>query len=257
MGNTKIIPIAMKCNQEQFEAVKGKFNEYGLHFENIESDWKEWCYLKNNSEESKKKVFITNIKEDWKSRIGRKVYETWNEEIFLNACGIETQPNYTITKDTIEKYQMKDEFPDVFENKLPIYFTGWAKYDKKDNEKWTCYFKYGNFQYGINSHGDWFTNKKNEFKINPKKDREATEQEVFESLKNEAVKRGFNSDIPIHIKSRNAYSYLAKPSNSDLFFKNNCLYLWEIKIFNKGIWAEIIQTLTKKEAEEKLNCKIV
>ncbi|MGB2525667.1 hypothetical protein [Flagellimonas sp. SN16] len=28
-------------------------------------------------------------------------------------------------------------------------------------------------------------------------------------------------------------------------------------VYEKGKWAEIIKTMTKKEAEEKLNCKIV
>jgi hypothetical protein len=179
------------------------------------------------------------------------------------------ESTYIITKEQLLELEngftlpkLKEWFPDVFEVKLEV--GKWYKSTYTDNTDPvnksiifidSLYVNKVN-GYGFDYKGIWFDKKYNCGTVGYHWSL-ATEQEVFEALKNEAVKRGFNSDIPIHIKSRNAYSYLAKPSNSDFFFKNNCLYLWEIKIFNKGIWAEIIPTLTKKEAEEKLNCKIV
>jgi len=111
MGNTKIRPIAMKCNQEQFDAVKSKLS----NFSQIIGGFKSLGHLTNYLYGNENK--IGNIYSDCAKDHERTVYETWNEEIFLNACGIETEPTYTITKDIIEKYQMKDEFPDVFEVK--------------------------------------------------------------------------------------------------------------------------------------------
>lgn len=101
----------------------------------------------------------------------------------------------------------------------------------------------------------------------PEKWSEATEQEVFEALKNEAVKRGYK---------KGTYT-------EDLFFdpKRDSAVIssdefdWEIAfcgkqegkkclrdsdgnvIFVDGKWAEIIPTITKQEAEELLNKKIV
>lgn len=174
------------------------------------------------------------------------------------------EPIYTIIKEQLLELEngftlpkLKEWFPDVFEVKLEV-----GKWYKSKDSK-LLYFileikdRNNINAYGFDAEGIYNKSESNYEWGTTNNYTEATEQEVFEALKNEAVKRGFNSDIPIHIKSRNAYSYLAKPSNSDFFFKNNCLYLWEIKIFNKGIWAEIIPTLTKKEAEKKLNCKIV
>jgi len=90
-------------------------------------------------------------------------------------------------------------------------------------------------------------------------DRKATEQEVFEALKNEAVKRGFGKKNVYFIDclSRNFIStgkfsfYNSKVENNGI---TNGANGW---IFRDGIWATIIPTLTKKEAEEKLNCKII
>jgi len=96
-------------------------------------------------------------------------------------------------------------------------------------------------------------------------DRKATEQEVFEALKNEAVKRYKVGDNLI-----NMFGFFKGSGNNMIFSgsdfcidsdgsfcakSTNCYWL---RIMDKkGKWAEIIPTLTKKEAEEKLNCKII
>lgn len=79
-------PIAMKCTQEQFEAVKPKL--VGLNINN--PDRFEICpYLINNLSDTP--FFISNVFELDKSVYKRTVYEEWNEEIFLKACGIEVE----------------------------------------------------------------------------------------------------------------------------------------------------------------------
>ena len=88
---------------------------------------------------------------------------------------------------------------------------------------------------------------------------EATNEEIFEALKNEAIKRGFGKKNVYFIDclSRNFIStgkfsfYNSKVENNGI---TNGANGW---IFRDGIWATIIPTLTKKEAEEKLNCKII
>ena len=58
--------IAMRCNQEQFDKIKPKLKKNNLQFENIEEDWAEWGYLKNNCCESEKvfHFFCVAIKSD-------------------------------------------------------------------------------------------------------------------------------------------------------------------------------------------------
>lgn len=79
-------PIAMKCTQEQFEAIKPKLK--GCRIEDLDN-FEEMPYLINyrNSEKNS----ITNYLREDKSVNGMVVYEEWNEEIFLQSCGIEVE----------------------------------------------------------------------------------------------------------------------------------------------------------------------
>jgi hypothetical protein len=102
----KFKAIAMKCNQEQFEAIKPKL------INNIKemSGFKVCNYLTNNL--GGKEMIVSNIHYADKERKNRTVYETWNEETFLRACGIEVDEPLTVSK----------EFPQLFEPK-PIKMT--------------------------------------------------------------------------------------------------------------------------------------
>jgi len=93
---------------------------------------------------------------------------------------------------------------------------------------------------------------------------EATESEVFEALKNEAVKRGFVEgawfkgcegalkDEVLQIEE------IKFASISNGFASSNTgLYNSDSWIFHGGQWAEIIPIKTRSEAEKELNCKIV
>jgi len=124
--------------------------------------------------------------------------------------------------------------------------------------------------YGISSNGfwcnevSWIQNKE----YNPH--RKATESEVFEALKKEAVKRGFVDGV----KFKSSLSEDGKTRT--VYFKNescfdfyaslnrlNCVTTrdeWDFgqsnpTIFQNGVWSEIIKerTFSKSEAEAKLN----
>lgn len=83
---TKFTPIAMKCTQEQFEAVKPKLSNC---FIRCIDDFVSHNYLINNLSNCDKKV--SNVSEKDKTSHNRTIYEEWNEEIFLKACGIEVE----------------------------------------------------------------------------------------------------------------------------------------------------------------------
>lgn len=255
MGNTKIRPIAMKCNQEQFESVKKKLK--GMEIADNDINFMSYPYLVNTFKGYNKTGIGTYDKS--MIRKNQEIHETWNEEIFLNACGIETEQTYTITKEQLLELEngftlpkLKKWFPDVFEVKLEAGEWYWRDEDE------LAVYNDGNDTYGFVD-GDFIHGMCFSAGIG----RKATEQEVFEVLKNEAVKRGFKEGV--YVNNSNIY---------DSKFENYCMEKGIIKYSNKelilyisksehycffrnGVWAEIIPTLTKKEAEEKLNCKIV
>lgn len=117
---TKFTPIAMRCNQEQFDAIKPKLKG---------KDTIIWCfgkypYLCNNFDNKKQ---ITNISKRNETFKTYKIYETWNEATFLRACGIEVEP-LTVSKEFIlelhneviwpsVKAKIEKEFPQLFEVK--------------------------------------------------------------------------------------------------------------------------------------------
>lgn len=119
---TKFTPIAMRCNQEQFDAIKPKLDGKIK----IAKDVMNWfgspsSYLTNNYDGEEEVKFTLS-----KSK-NRKEYETWDEATFLRACGIEVEETFTITKEQILKLNsynnydcgvaLKEWFPSVFEVK--------------------------------------------------------------------------------------------------------------------------------------------
>lgn len=230
--------IGMKCNKEQFNAVKSKLK--GVRVESVFPEEKtylvnNWCGFDNSLATMYNAEFT-----------GREIYKTWNEKVFLEACGIETKTNYRITKETILKYEMKEEFPEIFE--LQKDFTGWCKTSYGGNEKYLTYFENGILQYGFDGNGKWFNKGVYESFVENHHFK-ATNQEVFEALKNEAVKRGYVESA--YIKSFvSGYSYL-KGNEYDIIdgiFKLNGNWLMK-----NGKWAEII---TREELEERLGVQI-
>ena len=79
-------PIAMKCTQEQFEAIKPKLKN--CRVTDI-SGFYTHPYLINYRRKEEKN--LTNYFKNTSDMYGLEVHEEWNEEIFLKACGIEVE----------------------------------------------------------------------------------------------------------------------------------------------------------------------
>jgi hypothetical protein len=84
-------PIAMKCSEEQFNQIKPILQEYGMTIRGI-SFFKHYPYLTNNLDDVLGRV--SNTFEDNKSKYNRTVFEEWDQDIFLQHCGIETKPKF-------------------------------------------------------------------------------------------------------------------------------------------------------------------
>lgn len=183
--------------------------------------------------------------------------------------------NYTITEEQIKELakgnsKVKKWFPEVFETKLEV--GRWYKGKHIGNSGLIFVQKYNGIDKGLTAFGfcwnsfnwrdsnsDWCENSK-QYLI------EATEEEVFEALKNEAVKRGFKDGAYIKNCLRNqANEYRGfNIGGSITLDRHNELWMdvcgdedYYYCIFKDGKWAEIINILTKEEAEKKLNVKII
>jgi len=263
--------IAMRCNEEQFKAIepklKGKIT--------IDTNPFLWC--------NEKESYLTNdfnydgIVKFTLTKDSRKVYETWNEEIFLNACGIETEETFTVSKSFVLdahssacptwKSKIEKEFPSLF-IKEELVLNRWYKnndypnlvYLTKLNRKQDPYNEFGTFAEGYG----FLFNDKNEWGgdgllfADTRKFTLATPQEVETALINEARKRGFKEGVKIKTPV-NKHEYIV---NNDIFSfneKSNILYLSGKSIFNNGNFAEILPQpteLTVAEIEAKLGYSI-
>lgn len=74
--------IAMKCNKEQFESIREKL--VGFHFKNVNLGNGDF-YLVNNFLAKDNHLAAMRLRVFEK----RQYYEKWDENIFLDACGIE------------------------------------------------------------------------------------------------------------------------------------------------------------------------
>lgn len=164
---------------------------------------------------------------------------------------------YEITEEQIKELPVQlalKWFPKVFETK-----NGWFKDNCLFNKHWLGFYKGGFLIYGIGADKKWFSLKS---KVNSDTERPATESEVLEALKNEAIKRGFGNGIHyINASTLPNYKNICKISNFETLVFNEKLKLLTDgrggSIFFEGQWAEIIPTYTKEEAEKLLNAKIV
>jgi len=173
------------------------------------------------------------------------------KKLFLDACGISKK--YEISKETIFKYNMKDEFPEVFEKKLDV-------------GKWYVYHDSNSLAYIEELYNSDFLgfgfDYRNDFKYSTrgwtsgfKGWHEATTQEVEEALIREAKKRGL-IDLVV-VKSTTGVIGILNKGTYVFNCISNKLYYAGYEIFDNGKWAEIIKTYTKEEAEKLLNCKII
>lgn len=265
--------IAMRCTQEQFEAIKPKLSESTIHcmsYFSIES------FLVNNLAGGNK---ISNVHEHVAESHNREVHQEWNEKIFLEACGIEVEETFTITKEQIlelkngyKTEKLKEWFPEVFEEEKPKLVIGkWYKCIEKGFESLIVVTDlegnkaYGFSYYGENDRNIW-NNESNcgwSFKSDTKNWIEATESEVFKALKNEAVKRGYKHGdyvkYPWYEDSEELFKIEINKGNFSHVtrLKDKGFLLKGTQVFFDGKWAEIVKTITIGEAEQKLNCKII
>ena len=231
------------------EPIKGK--EY-LCIKTVVMDSKFTAYIKGKVYISEQNRCITNEKNN--------ANHFWTKK-GMNEFFTETQETFEITKETIIKYKMKDEFPEVFEKEEQ---NGW--YKDKEYPLWLGFFENDCLIYGFNTEGDYFINKKPRLDTDKTNDLQATEQEVFEALKNEAVKRGFKEGVyitPMYSDGKDYYpdeNIISRPLNFKL--KGNIFEvdggIDEYRIFVNGKWAEKIELkkLTKIEIEKQLGYKI-
>jgi len=76
-------PLAMRATQEQFDSIKDK-----LVYDNV-SDFKKYSYLCNFYYDKIEVVTNTGIPQLVKGN--HEIHETFNADIFLEACGIEVE----------------------------------------------------------------------------------------------------------------------------------------------------------------------
>jgi len=253
----KFTPLAMKCSQKDWDSIKGRLEGYRKSMEEfIEGHYltNYFCGTENN---------IANITQ---IIYNEEIHETFNAKIFLNACVIDCDV-YEITKEQIiilntdgnndVRKCMKQWFPDAFKKELVV-----GNWIIKDNDSpWIVYIDKQNNVYGIDTDGEWFSSSKPEntiqIMLNNPKNRKATPQEVEAALICEAKKRGFvkNTSYTITngdgvINSKDSERFCFDEYGNKLLFNN-----WSI--FEQGIWATIIETITIQEAEKLLNKKIV
>lgn len=273
-------PIAMKCSKEQFKEIKLKLKKIGK-FGNLTGAFKDYEYLTNNYE-NKGKIFFDfiGIDSDWKSEHKNNIHKTWNEKVFLSACGIETEPEYVITKEQIKKLlsethkenesSLKEWFPDAFkEDKVELEVGKWYKnpnigslaFCKEILDK-KSFYGYG---FGSdNSGNEWFDFSDVEFTCSNWK--EATPKEVTEALTKEAVKRYKVGD---YVNKLNNFCYgreykyyevtniefeYCKYAGSIFFVSDEG---FGIGVFKNGKWVEILETISKDEAEKIIGKKIL
>ena len=230
------------------EPIKGK--EY-LCIKTVVMDSKFTAYIKGKVYISEQNRCITNEKNN--------ANHFWTKK-GMNEFFTETQETFEITKETIIKYKMKDEFPEVFKKEEQ---NGW--YKDNTEPKWLGFFENDCLIYGFDSEGDYFNKIHIKGVTDSTNDVKATEQEVFEALKNEAVKRGFKEGVyitPMYSDGKDYFpdeNIINKPLNFHL--KVSTLEVDggddRYRIFVNGKWATILKTKTKEEAEKLLGVKII
>lgn len=229
-------PIAMKCTEEQFNELKPILEKFGfvlsviIHFENYQYLFNKW--------QTKDAEFITNgLSSDITNEI---VYETFNAETFLKACGIvEVDKTYQLSETFVKELCKEPNIKEAFIRE------GIIENDKLEVGKWYksnsgCLFNYQleDRVYGFFIDGRWLS--KNWVWLDGNVCL-ATPQEVKTALINEAKKRGLISGVKINQVKYNGIKRL-KDSGADYtyFPSEDYMTYYGWCIYSKGQWAEII-----------------
>jgi hypothetical protein len=104
--------IAMKCNQEQFEEIKPILDKFNFNLGLVDY-FGMYPYLFNNFKNYSSIAIVTNS--DLKKVSNEIVYNEWNSEIFLKACGIEkTEKTYTLTETFVNELCKEPNIKEAF-----------------------------------------------------------------------------------------------------------------------------------------------
>ena len=151
---------------------------------------------------------------------------------------------FTITKEQIEelskwkhgKRLMQDWFPEAFEKQLEV-----GKVYKYPSLSEKFMFKFNGFgadNYGFTTIGEWSNNLgvwENEVNLY----KEATKEEWFEALKEEAKRRGFKKGVKYNYVDK---PYLIKTFEDELYLCRSLdLVDGGYIILYDGVWAEVIK----------------
>lgn len=81
--------ISMRCTQEQFDKIKDKLSNYNLK---KVKEFESYPYLVNNFWGGVGN--LTNLHDSVKMQYDRTVFEEWDEDVFLEYCGVEAFPEH-------------------------------------------------------------------------------------------------------------------------------------------------------------------
>ena len=154
------------------------------------------------------------------------------------------------------RYDIEKEFPKLFKSES-LEVGKWYKYNK-GGFNWLMCFQSNkeDVNYGFNTSGTWG----NSYSIRATEWTPATDKEVEEALIKEAKKRGFKEGVNYIAVGEEAGVTSNLGSGKFRYGVGDkdalciCGYL---RIYYKGKWATIINTITKAEAEKELGKTII
>ena len=143
----------------------------------------------------------------------------------------------------------KEVFPDFFNP-----FTGWAETSSEGNRKYLMFFKNGLIQYGFNGAGKWCENELKKYEFDHATESRASFKKVRQALIEEAKARGLYEAKYFKDVNNNRATY------GEAIFRKTCEEnsIWNIygNIYSDGKWAELVDTMTIEEAQDKFNIVI-
>jgi len=166
------------------------------------------------------------------------IIEMSEEAKFLMMNPIESEYKY-LTYNKIREVQSW-KYCELVEQ----YKNGWYTHNEGDN--WMMYYDFESFKiHGISSFRSWHTHQFKDLEdliLDFKNTRLATDEEIKTALIAEAKKRGFKEGVYAQSVYDDEYSGII---NTDPFiFQNGELWAtskgYDIQLFEKGIWAEMI-----------------
>ena len=252
----------MKCTQKQFEEIREVLQLLSKNRLGVICNFENWAYLFNNYTSIRTEdVILTNRKlSDVTNEV---VYNEWNTETFLKACGIvESEPTTKVRNSVLLQLAdnnsfseeiIRKECPKLFESEIKIGDWISSKINKKVAIKITDIKDTELFGYGINYKGEWIDEKvvgeltSDLFVLKP--------QEVENALINEAKKRGFKVGVEFITPINEFLSTCNEIFTFD--YDRNSLFNNSMAVFCDGKWSKIttptdIITIFEKYGKDEL-----